>query len=206
MTQAVHRDSGSQQPPPPEPLPGGPERLLEPGRRRRLAGVPLGDRRPARARARAERAARPDRQLREALPEGHLCAREHHLGVRESLGRDPRQGAARRAHPCREPTGLRRLQPVPRPRGDARRDSRRHRARGSTLPPPLEESAYGLDDLALLPLTLDEALERFEEDEILARRLPPGVREGVPRAQAPRDREGAGRGSQLRDPASGTTP
>ena len=35
-------------------------------------------------------------------------------------------------------------------------------------PPPLEESAYQLDDLALLPSTLDEALERFEEDEILA--------------------------------------
>ena len=34
-------------------------------------------------------------------------------------------------------------------------------------PPPLEESAYQLDDLALLPSTLEEAVERFEEDELL---------------------------------------
>ena len=66
-------------------------------------------------------------------------------------------------------------------------------------PPPLEESAYGIDDLALLPSTLDEALERFEEDEILRGRFPPRVREGVPRAQAPRDREGAA----ARFPATG---
>lgn len=34
-------------------------------------------------------------------------------------------------------------------------------------PAPLEESAYGLDDLDRLPATLEEALERFEQDHIL---------------------------------------
>ncbi len=34
-------------------------------------------------------------------------------------------------------------------------------------PPPLGTSAYQLDDLDLLPLTLEESLERFEQDEVL---------------------------------------
>ena len=72
-------------------------------------------------------------------------------------------------------------------------------------PPPLEESAYQLDDLALLPSTLDEALESFEEDGILADAFHPEFVKAflaLKRHEIEKARE---RGSQLRDQRSGTT-
>ena len=34
-------------------------------------------------------------------------------------------------------------------------------------PPPLQTNAYRLDDLELVPATLEDSLERFEADDIL---------------------------------------
>ena len=43
-------------------------------------------------------------------------------------------------------------------------------ARQVEPPPPLETSAYQLDDLDLLPLTLEDSLDGFEADEVLRKR------------------------------------
>lgn len=40
-------------------------------------------------------------------------------------------------------------------------------------PPPLQENAYRLDDLPLLPLTLEDSLAAFEEDEVLRNAFAP---------------------------------
>ncbi len=63
---------------------------------RAVAGVLLGHRRATRARSRAQRSSRPNRQLPEALPERHVRPRERHLGIRESIRRGAGEGVARR--------------------------------------------------------------------------------------------------------------
>ena len=145
---------------------GGPQHLLGRRRERADAGVPLGDRRAPGACAWSERPARTDRQLREAVPKRNLCPCEHHLGLREPFRRGARQGRARGPHAHREPPGVGSLESLPRARGDALCRARRHPA-AIQPPEPMATSAYQLDDLDLLPATLEESLDAFESDETL---------------------------------------
>ncbi len=156
-----------------------------------------------RARGRAERLPRADRQLRQALPHEHLRAGERHLGLREPVGRDPRQGRARRRDAHRGSPRLGGLEPVPGTLGHARRDARRHRAArraaaadpGQRVPPrrvrPAAAHARGL-------------ARRIRGRRGAARCVRSCVRPGVPRREAPRDREGARRESRATAATSGT--
>ena len=203
--EAVHRAERLEQPSPREPLRRRSQHLLGRRRERADAGVPLGDRRAARARAGAERLPRPDRQLRRSA-------------TARAPTRPPASPGASRTAPSR--CGSR---PAAATTPTSRTGSGRgHRTRTSRFagmlvamldgirrqiepPEPLATSAYQLDDLELLPRTLEESLDAFEARRGAARRVPPRVREGVPGPEAPRGAEGARGRTRLRRPPSGTT-
>ena len=70
-------------------------------------------------------------------------------------------------------------------------------------PDPLQTNAYSLEDLDLLPLSVEESLDHFEKDESLKGPFRSGVHQGVRGPQTARDRKRAPP-ARITEPMSGT--
>ena len=130
-----------------------------------VAGVPRLARRPDRARPRARVDVRPDGQLLQALPARVVGADRARVGRRQPHvrlpGRRPRPGVPGRvAHPRR------RLQPVPRVRGDDRGRAARHRARHRAAARASTATRTRRTDLPHVPWNIVDAIDEFETSEV----------------------------------------